>query len=126
MMTALFGGTLEEIKMINNFVDMQKLGKDNLEATVKSFGALSKSSQAIAAETAEYSKKSFEESTKALEKMFGAKTAEQAITIQTEFAKTAYESYVAQVRRIGELYTELANEAYKSFQSNVSKAAPVK
>jgi hypothetical protein len=75
---------------------------------------------------ADYSKKSFEESTKALEKMFGAKTVEQAIQIQTEFAKTAYEGYVAQVTRIGDLYTGLAKETFKSFESNFPKAAPGK
>ena len=112
--------------MINNFEDMQKLGKENLEATAKSFGALSKSSQAIAVEMAEYSKKSFEEGTKALEKMFGAKTVEQAIEIQTHFAKTAYENYVSQVTKIGELYTDLAKETYKSFESSLSKTAPLK
>ena len=112
--------------MLNNFDDIQKLGKNNLEATAKSLGALSKNSQAIAAEMADYSKKSFEEGTKALEKMFGAKTVEQAIEIQTDFAKTAYEGYVTQVTKIGELYTELAKETYKSFQDNLSKAAPAK
>jgi hypothetical protein len=115
-----------EGNMVPNFDEMQKLGKNNLEATTKSFGALSKSTQTIAAEMADYSKKSFEESTKALEKMFGAKTVEQAIQIQTDFAKTAYEGYVAQVTRIGELYTDLAKETFKSFESNLQKAAPGK
>ncbi len=58
--------------------------------------------------------------------MFGAKTVEQAIQIQTDFAKTAYEGYVAQVTRIGELYTDLAKETFKSFESNLQKAAPGK
>jgi len=104
----------------------RNLGKNNLDATMKSFGALSKSSQVIAAEMADYSKKSFEDGTKALEKMFGAKTVEQAIEIQTDFAKTAYESYIAQVTKIGELYTNLAKETYKSFESNLPKATLVK
>ena len=52
--------------MIKNFDDMQKLGKDNVDATMKSFGAISKASQTIAAELADYSKKSFEDGTKVL------------------------------------------------------------
>lgn len=109
--------------MLNNFDDMQKLGKNNLEASVKSFGALSKSSQAIATEMADYSKKSFEDGSKALEKLFGAKTLEQAIEIHTDFAKTAYEAFVAEATKIGELYTDLTAEIYKSFEPHIAKAA---
>ena len=112
--------------MLNNLDDMQKLGKNNLEVTVQSFGALSKSSQAIAVEMAEYSKKAFEDGSKTLEKLLGVKTLEQAIEIQTDFAKTAYEGFVTQVTKIGELYSELFKETYKSFESNLSKVAPVK
>jgi hypothetical protein len=115
-----------EAKLVQNFDDMQKLGKNNLEATVKSFGALSKSTEAIAAEVVEYSKKAFEDGSKTLEKLLGVKTLEQAIAIQTDFAKTAYEGFVTQVTKIGELYSELFKETYKSFESNLPKAAPVK
>jgi hypothetical protein len=115
-----------EAKMVQNFDDMQKLGKNNLEATVQSFGVLAKSSQAIAAEVADYSKKSFEDGSKTLEKLLGVKTLEQAIEIQTDFAKTAYEGFVTQVTKIGELYADLAKETFKSFESNLPKAAPVK
>jgi hypothetical protein len=115
-----------EAKMVQNFDDMQKLGKNNLEATVKSFDALSKSAQAIAVEVVDYSKKSFEDGSKTLEKLLGVKTLDQAITIQTDFAKTAYEGFVSQVTKIGELYSELFKETYKSFESNLPKAAPGK
>ena len=47
--------------MIKNFEEVQKLSKDNMDVTLKSMGAVSKSLQAIAVEVADYSKKSFEE-----------------------------------------------------------------
>ena len=40
---------------MKSFEDMQKFGKENADATMKSFGALSKSVQAIAVEMADYS-----------------------------------------------------------------------
>ncbi len=46
--------------MVKNFEDLQQVGKDNAEIAMKSFGTLSKGSQAIAVEIADYSKKSFE------------------------------------------------------------------
>ena len=112
--------------MIKNFEDVQKMNKDNMDATMKSFGALSKATQAIAAELTDYSKKSFEDGTKVMEKLLGAKSLDKAIEIQTDYAKTAYEGFVAQATKIGELYADLAKEAYKPFESYVAKVAPAK
>ena len=109
--------------MIKNLEDVQKLSKDNMDATMKSFGALSKASQAIATEVADYSKKSFEDVTKIMEKLLGAKSLDKAIEIQTDFAKTAYESFVAQATKIGELYADLAKESYKPFETYAVKTA---
>ena len=47
--------------MVKNIEDIQQFGKDNMDATMKSFGSLSKSMQAIAVEVADYSKKVFED-----------------------------------------------------------------
>ena len=55
--------------MLKNFDDMQKYGKDNMDATMKMWGQISKGFQTIAAETADYSKKSFEEGSATLEKL---------------------------------------------------------
>ena len=112
--------------MIKNFDDVQKMSKDNMDATMKSFGAFSKAGQAIAAEVADYSKKSFEDSSKVMEKLLGAKSFDKAIEIQTEYAKTAYEGFVAQATKIGELYADFAKETYKPFESYMVKATPAK
>ena len=112
--------------MLKNFDELQKLSKDNMDVAMKSFGAVSKSVQAIAAEWADYSKKSFEEGSAAAEKLLGAKSLEKAIEIQTAYAKSAYEGFVAQATKMGELYTELAKETYKPFESFASKAQVAK
>jgi phasin family protein len=108
--------------MVKNFEDLQQVSKENVDLAMKSVGALTKSSQAIAAEVADYSKKSFEEGTAALEKLFGVKSIEKAIELQTEYAKTAYEGFVAEATKIGEMYSSLAKESYKPFESMMAKA----
>ncbi|MEI8153105.1 MAG: phasin family protein [Hyphomicrobiales bacterium] len=112
--------------MMKNMEDVQKMSKDNMDATMKSFGMLSKATQAIAAEVVDYSKKSFEDSSKVMEKLLGAKSIDKAIEIQTDYAKTAYEGFVAQATKIGELYTDLAKETYKPFEALAVKVAPAK
>jgi hypothetical protein len=107
--------------MIKNFEDIQQVGKENVDIALKSMGALSKGSQAIAAEVADYSKKAFEDGTAALEKLFGVKSFDKAIEVQTEYAKTAYEGFVAKASKIGELYADLAKETYKPFETLMAK-----
>ena len=112
--------------MLKNFEDFQKLGKDNMDTCMKQFGTVSKGWQAIATEVADYSKKSFEHSTAAMESLLGAKSLEKAIEIQTDYVKTAYEGFVAEATKMGELYTDLAKESYKPFEGIMAKVAPAK
>jgi len=112
--------------MIKNFEDVQKLGKDNLDAHLKALGALSKSFQAIAVETADYAKKAFEESTAATERLAAAKSLDKVMEVQSDYLKNAYEAFVAQSAKLGQLYVDLAQEAYKPFESQWTKATAVK
>ena len=117
--------------MINTFdtkglEDVQKFGKESVDASMKAFGAVSKSAQAIAVETVDYSKKAFEEGTATLEKLFGAKSVEKAVEIQQDYLKGAYEGFVTQATKIGELYANVAKEAYKPYESYLAKVTPTK
>ncbi len=112
--------------MVKNFEDVQKLGKDNLDATMHSFGAASKSMQAIAVEVAEYSKKAFEESTAAAEKLMGAKSLDKVMEVQSAYLKSAYEGFVAEATKLGGLYADLAKETYKPFEGYLGKVAVAK
>jgi hypothetical protein len=108
--------------MVKNFEDLQQVSKDSIDNAMKSMGAVSKSAQAIVVEMTDYSKKAFEEGTAAMEKLFGVKSLEKAIELQTEYAKTAYEGFVAEATKIGELYADLAKESYKPFETMLAKA----
>ena len=93
--------------------DFQKIGQSNVDAYMKVFGEWNKGWQAIASEMTDYTKRSFEESTATVEKLLSAKSFEQAVEIQTGYAKRAYDEYMHQMSKIGGLYAELAKEAYK-------------
>ena len=112
--------------MMKNLEDMQKFGKDSFEATLKSYGAMSKTMQAIAVEMADYSKKAFEHSAAAAEKLFGAKSLDSAIEVQSDYVKNTYEGFVSEAAKFNELYADLAKEAYKPFETYMSKAAVAK
>lgn len=110
------------MRMTQSFEDAGKYGKEFIDTGLKSFASLSKGFQAIAVEATEYTKKSFENGSAAFEKLVAAKSLEKAIEIQTDYAKTAYEGFVGQATKIGELYAEVAKDAYKPFESIAAKA----
>jgi len=106
--------------------EMQKFGKDSMDTAMNSLGAWTKGAQAIMVEIVDYSKKSAEASAAAWEKLLGAKTPEKAIQVQSEFLKSAYEDFVAEATKLGELYVDLAKEAYKPFEGVIGKASVLK
>jgi hypothetical protein len=107
--------------MVGNLEEILNISKNNIEAAMKSFGVLPKTAQAIAVEMTEYSKRSFENGTKAIEKLFAAKSFDKAVEVQSEYANAAYEDYTAQVTKLSHLYAELANEAFKPYAGLVAK-----
>ena len=112
--------------MVKNIEEVQQFGKDNMDAALKSVGLWSKSMQAIAIEMADYSKKIFEQGTAATEKLIGAKSLDKAFEVQSDYVKNSYEGFVAQATKLGELYADLAKEAYKPFESQFGKIASAK
>jgi hypothetical protein len=101
--------------------EFKKVGKDGFDAAVKSFGEVNKGFQAIAAEVTDYSKKAFEDSTRAFEQLIGAKSVEQAVEIQSQYAKKAYDTYIAKMSKLGEMYAGLARDAYKPVEVAFNK-----
>ncbi len=81
--------------------------------------------QAIAAETTDYSKKSFEKSRVLFEKLIGVKKIDEAIQLQSDFAKSAYEDFLAYATKIGEMYSSLAKEAFKPINVASPAQSPV-
>ncbi|MBL0372962.1 phasin family protein [Rhizobium sp. KVB221] len=104
------------------FDDANLVGKDAVDSMLKSYSTTSKGLQAIATETADYTKKSFEAGISHVEKLMSAKSVEAAFELQSNFAKAAIEGYITEMTKLGEMYSDLAKEAYKPVESTVSKA----
>ena len=109
--------------MFKNVEDMRKFGKDQMEAATAASQTFTKGVQQIATEVTDYSKKSLEVSTAAMEKLLCAKTPDAAFQVQSDYAKTAYEAFVAQATKMGELYTAMVKDAFKPVETAVAKAS---
>jgi phasin family protein len=110
---------LEPIQKASN--DFQKVSKDNFEAVLRSYGELNKGFQAIASRMADYSKTAFEDATRAYERLVGAKSLESVIEIQSQYAKKAYDTWVAEASKLGEMYAAVARDAYKPVEKAVTR-----
>jgi len=109
--------------MVTGVEDFQKLSRESLDVAVKSFGTVSKGMQAIAAEVSDYSKKSYEDGTAAIERMMGVKSLDKAVEVQTEYMKSAYDNLMSEMTKLGEMYAGVARDAYKPFESALGKVA---
>ncbi len=107
--------------MANNFEEMQKLGKDQLEHVSSSAAGVTRGFQAIVAETTDYSKRSLEHTSSFMEKLFGVRSLDTAIQLQSEFAKAQVEGFVAQATKISEIYRDMAKEAFRPVEAAMNK-----
>ena len=81
--------------------------------------------EAINADVLAYSKSTFEDSVAAAKAVLAAKTLKEVVDLQTDFAKTAFEGYLHQSSKLGELTAKITKEAFEPinarFQAAVEK-----
>jgi hypothetical protein len=105
------------------FDDANLYGKDAMDTLLKSYSAATKGFQAIASETAEYSKKAYEANVAHVEALMGVKSFEAAVELNTSFAKSAVEGYLAELNKLGEMYSDFAKQTYTPAQAAATKVA---
>ena len=110
----------EGLKMVGE--GYAKLGSDGFNAVVHSWGEVNKGFQAVAEEVTDYTKRVFEDATRAFEQLVRAKSPEQLIEIQSQFIQTSFDAYVAKMSKLSEMYVALARDASKPIaQARIKK-----
>ena len=69
--------------------------------------------KAIAAAHTDYAKTSFEANKAYLEKLTTTKAPDQAVQITTDHMKSAYEAFVAEATKIGDMYKDFFKSAFQ-------------
>ena len=78
----------------------------------------------IATAYSDYTRKSFEETRSFVEKLSEVRSLDKAMEVQTEFAKQAYDTFVAESQKMRELYGKLARQTFKPLEGFVTKSTP--
>ena len=76
----------------------------------------------IAAAYSDYTKKSLEQTRSFVEKLTEVRSLDKALEVQTDFAKQAYDTFVAESQKMRELYGKLARQTFKPLEGFLTKS----
>ena len=106
-------------RVVKNYDQFLGYGRDTVEAYMKAANATGKGVETLQNELYSFSKQSVEDSISATKALLGSKSVHEALELQTDFAKSAFESYVSQVTKFGEIFSATAKEAFEPLQGRV-------
>ena len=94
--------------------------KKNLEAIVASATAATKGAEALGAQAMAYSKVVFDNQVAAAKTLSSAKSVQEVVELQTAFAKTALEGYMAEMGRMSETVSASVKDSMKPLNERVT------
>ena len=100
-------------KSLTALTEVNTLGKKNIEAAVESVTAATRGAEALSAQALAYSKKSWEDGVSAAQALASAKSVQEVIELQTAFAKTAMEAYLAEVTKATDTLSASVKDSFK-------------
>ncbi|MGE5721285.1 MAG: phasin family protein [Sphingomonadales bacterium] len=103
--------------------EMTEFTRGNVEALVASSKVAARGVEALTQEAADYSRKSFEEASSVLRSFTDVKSPSDLFRLQSEFAKSQFDSIVAESSKLSEAMLKLAGEVFEPLSSRYSVAA---
>jgi len=94
--------------------------KKNLEAVVASVTAATKGAETLGAQAMSYSKASLEGQVAAAKSLAGAKSIQEVVELQTAYAKSALETYMAEVGKMSETVAASVKDSLKPLNERVT------
>ncbi|WP_193227829.1 phasin family protein [Aureimonas psammosilenae] len=107
---------------MSNFDEASNVGKEAVDGAVRSLSVVTRGFQQIASETTEYTKRSYEQSARMFEQLSQLRSFDKVVEVQNEFAKNAYQDWISQATKVGEIYGSMAREVYKPFEQSFTNA----
>ncbi|MBL8807820.1 MAG: TIGR01841 family phasin [Rhodospirillales bacterium] len=104
------------------FEDMAKFSKDNLDAVVSASTVYAKGFETFGKAFYALSQETVEASATVAKALLGAKTLKEAVDLQTDFAKTTFDKFVAESTKLSEMSIKVANEALEPINARVNVA----
>ena len=100
-------------KSLSALNEMNAQGKRNLEAMVASVTAATRAAETIGAQAVAYTKSSMEKQVEAARAVTGARSVQEAVELQTSFARQAMETYVSEMNKVTEIVSSAMKDTLK-------------
>lgn len=107
-------------KSAAGLTELNVQGKQNLEALVASAAAAQKGAEALSAQSVAFTKKSWEDGVAAAKSMSQARSIQELIELQTTWAKSATEAYLAEVTRATDVVTASVKNTFQPINERVT------
>ena len=107
-------------KSLSALSEANAYSKKNLEAVVASVTAATKGAETLGAQAMSYSKASLEGQVAAAKSLAGAKSIQEVVELQTAYAKTALETYMAEVGKMSETVATSVKDSLKPLNERVT------
>jgi phasin family protein len=95
-------------------------GKENVEAYMQSATGFAKAFERINSEVFSFTRQQVEDGVAAFKAVSTAKSAHEAFEVQSDFAKSALDAYVAQATKINDLWMDAAKQAFEPMTQRFS------
>ena len=93
--------------------ELNAQSKRSLEAVVESVTAATKGVETLSHEAMSYTKKTMEGQVEQAKALSGARSVQEVVELQSSYAKTAMESYIAQMNKATEIMTAAVKESFR-------------
>ncbi len=100
--------------------DLGAMSTKNFEAVFASVTAAAKGAEVIGSRTLAYSKKAMEDQVAAAKTLSAAKSVQEALELQSAYAKSAFEGYVAEMTKLGEAFTASVKDSIQPLSERVT------
>jgi phasin family protein len=109
-------------KSLTALNEVNAQSKQNLEAVVASVTAATKGAENLGAHTIAYSKKTLQDNVAAAKSLSAARSVQEAIELQTAWAKATTEAYLAQMSAASEIVATSLKETVTPLNARVTAA----
>lgn len=100
-------------KSLNSLNELNAQSKRNLEAVVASVTAATKGVEQVSAQAMAYTKKAVEGQVEQARALSGARSVQEVVELQSTYAKSALEAYVAEMNRFSETLSAAVKESFR-------------
>lgn len=109
-------------KLYVKYEEVNQLGKENVEAFVKSSQILAKAAEEMGKAISTFAQSSMELNQQAGQALLGVKSVQDLVEVQAELARSSMDHMIAGASKISDMAVKVANEAFEPIQHRVSQA----